>query len=170
MSSLGQRLSGTPAHVSIASITTAEGAIRHPHRKATGKKAAPTPTAHSTAYPSGGASNTIMAIVITTFQPGRRAEPHENRVADPKTERYPQELDSSIAVAAPPVCVLGLPLPTKDTLRDNFLACATKNLKMLAAVRTHRLTPSLSSSLVGVCQLRVVTSAASFRFQKYLKQ
>ena len=39
---------------------------------------------------------------------------------------------------------------------DSFLSCATKNEKGLAAPRTRKRKPSLSSTLVAVCRLGVV--------------
>ena len=84
-------------------MSTTETITPEPQREATGTAAPRTPTGHSTAYPGGGASETIMAAVVPTLQPGPCVEPHESPVIDPKTGGYAQEIDSPIAVAVPPV-------------------------------------------------------------------
>lgn len=54
--------------------------------------------------------------------------------------------------------------PRGPEIDTSFLACAAKNRTRLAAPRAQRGMPSLSISVVGVCQLGVVCRAAFFCF------
>ena len=103
MFTLGQRPRGNPSVVGALSTTTTDAVNREPQRMATEAPSAPTPADHSTAYPSGGASQQIMADAIAIFQTARSPEQHENRRIDPKRRGYVQDFDSCTAVAVPRV-------------------------------------------------------------------
>ena len=78
---------GIPARFLTAWMATTEGIACEAQREATGTTAAPTPTDHGTAYPSGGASKTIKAVAIPSFQPGRSAKTARERMDRPKNGR-----------------------------------------------------------------------------------
>ena len=85
-----------------------------PQRVATRTTAALTATDHSTAYPGGGASKTIMAVASPILPPARSAKCHDNQSKRPKTQRIAQDFDySCIAVAIPCVAFLGFLRPPK---------------------------------------------------------
>ena len=103
MFTLDQQIQDILVHWLIASMATTEVVTREPQREATGTTAVPMPTDHSTSYPGGGASKTIMAVAIPTFQPARCAKLHENQVIGPKNGGHARDLDSCITVAVPPM-------------------------------------------------------------------
>ena len=136
---------------------TTTGAIeREPRRQATGATAASTPTYHSTSYPGGGASKIAVAAVNPFFQPGRSAKSHENGGSTQKTE---DTLKTSIAASPMLSRAWHFRAPSshpRAPQSDSFLPCGAKNKRRLAAARTRRLKPSLSSTVVGACRLGVV--------------
>ena len=76
---------------------------------------------------------------------------------DPKHGGYSQGLASCIGVAVPRARRFWAPSAHRsDAESDNSLVCAARNKTRLAAARTRRRMPSLSSTFVGVCQLGVV--------------
>ena len=97
----------------IASMTTSKAIKREPQREATGTTVALTPTGHSTANSGGGASKKLAGVTSPIFQPARSAKRHQNRVIDPNTGGYSQDLASCIGVAIPRAAFEGSLRPPK---------------------------------------------------------
>ena len=96
------------------------------------------------------------------FQPARSAKPHENRATTQHTE---DALKTSIGVSPSLFRAWRFNAPSahpREAESDSFLACGANQKQRLAAARTRRRMPSLSSALVGACQLGVVWRAAGF--------
>ena len=155
---MGHHLRWSLGRFLATSVTTIKAIKRKPEREVIKAIAAPTPTDHSTPYPGGGASKSIMAAAIPSFHPARSSNNHETPANEEINGGYARDLD---------ICIITTAALRTWRLRassahprhpesDSFPSCATKKIRRPAAARTRQPKPSLSSTRVVVCRLSVV--------------